>query len=455
MRLFFFTVFIGLNVFSQKIYLGDITGYQNSSLDTLRQEFHVYLDDRILTIDLFNFEKRSRPIALDKGLSQEFPYFVLPEIWVQNEVHFLYPSGGLVYRIENDTIKRIDHSFDHNMQYGTSVFEHEGTIFKYGGYGFWSDRDFFTYYDKTLMEWEVYHPIKSEIIPKGRYGHYYIKDHDKFHVFGGTRTDPDNRRKKIDYNEAWSFDFKNKEWLFLGTHDKITEPFMRVPYQNKLLLLKTNGMTVIDIDSNTRAVYEHSPISAQITENHKVIYHNAKFYLLITNTTGSYLNIIDEAEFFGETIEQSNFYKNQAYWLKRGGIFFLVMLIIILIFWLIKKNFVSRNKIKLLDNGLRYHLKFTEFDQESMAIIRLLLNEEEVSSSKILQIVEKPQYSPAHNERIKVQKIKDINIKISALLRSNEDMITSFKSSQDRRIRLYKIHRENFDVKGMTKHRKT
>ena len=48
-------------------------------------------------------------------------------------------------------------------------------------------------------------------------------------------------------------------------------------------------------------------------------------------------NIIEEAEFFGETIEQTNFYKNQAYWLKRGGIFFLVMLIIILIFWLIKK----------------------------------------------------------------------------------------------------------------------
>ncbi len=455
MRLLFLLVFISLNAFSQKIELDDMSHYQNSSLDTLRQEFHVYLDDRILTIDLFNFEKRSRPIALDKGLSPEFPYFMLPEIWVQNEVYFVSPSGGLVYRIENDTIKRIDHSFDHNMQYGTSVFEHEGTIFKYGGYGFWSDRDFFTYYDKTSMEWEVYHPIRSEIIPKGRYGHYYIKDHDKFHVFGGTRTDPDNRRKKIDYNEAWSFDFKNKEWLFLGTHDKITEPFMRVPYQNKLLMLKTNGMTVIDIDSNTRTVYEYSPVSAQITENHKVIYHNAKFYLLITNITGSYLYIIKETDFFGEMAEQAQFYKNQAYWLKQGSLYILVMALIIFAFWLIKKNFIARNKIKLLDNGLRYHLKFTEFDPESMAIIRLLLSEEKVSSSQILHIVEKEQYSPAHNERIKVQKINDINIKIATLLGVKHDLIINFKSSQDRRIRLYKISKTNFDLKGMDKPKKS
>jgi hypothetical protein len=86
-----------------------------------------------------------------------------------------------------------------------------------------------------------------------------------------------------------------------------------------------------------------------------------------------------------------------------------------------------------------------------MAIIRLLLSEKEVSSSKILQIVEKEQYSPAHNERIKVQKINDINIKIATLLGIKNDLITNFKSSQDRRIRLYKIVKEYFRIKPSLK----
>ena len=115
-------------------------------------------------------------------------------------------------------------------------------------------------------------------------------------------------------------------------------------------------------------------------------------------------------------MKQTSFYKNQDYWLKQGATYVLLMGLIVLIFWSIKKNFINRNKIKLLDNGLRYHLKFTEFDIESMKIIKLLLSEDEVASSRILQIVEKEQYSPAHNERIKVQKINDINIKVATLL---------------------------------------
>ena len=144
MRLLFLLVFISLNAFSQKIELGDMTHYQNSSLDLLRQEFNVYLDNKILTIDLYNFEKRIKPVILDKSLPAGPKYLSLQLLQVQNSIYFIHGSGGLVYTLANDTLIRIDNSFDHGMQYGSPVFEHEGTIFKYGGYGFWSMRDFFT-----------------------------------------------------------------------------------------------------------------------------------------------------------------------------------------------------------------------------------------------------------------------------------------------------------------------
>lgn len=446
MRLLFLIVFISLNAFSQKIPLGDITGYQNSSLDTLKQEFYVYLDDHMLTIDLYNFDKTITPLALEESLPRGQKYLTGTPFWLQNTLYFQHGAGGIMYSIENDTIKRIDNSFDHGMQYGAPVFEHNGTIFKYGGYGFWSVRDFFTYYDRLQNEWEVFSPIKSKTIPQGIAFSYFIKNQEAFYIFGGTTVNPDNRREQFKNNEVWFFDFMKTTWSLKGKHDQIEEANIRVPYNKKLLLIQENQITTIDIEKNVKTSYNHGTISAQLKGRNYLSYAQGKFYTVLANQTGAYLIIIEEKDFFGEKIKETKFYKNQSYWLKQGGIYSLVISLIILTLWFLKKKFVDRNKIKILDNGLRYHLQYTELDPESMDIIRLLLSEKEVSSSKILQIVEKEQYSPAHNERIKVQKINDINIKVATLLGIKDDVITNFKSSQDRRIRLYKISKEYFHV---------
>ena len=81
----------------------------------------------------------------------------------------------------------------------------------------------------------------------------------------------------------------------------------------------------------------------------------------------------------------------------------------------------------------------------------MLLRKKEVPAHHRYHPVEKDQYSPAHNERIKVQKINDINIKVATLLGITDDLITNFKSSQDRRIRLYKISKEHFIIKSSLK----
>ena len=88
--------------------------------------------------------------------------------------------------------------------------------------------------------------------------------------------------------------------------------------------------------------------------------------------------------------------------------------------------------------------KFTECDEETMQILHLLLSEKSIPSSEILKIVEKEQFSPAHNERIKVQKVNDLNIKLQTLFGEKEAMIKSVKSKEDRRIRVYTLDRTYF-----------
>ena len=82
-----------------------------------------------------------------------------------------------------------------------------------------------------------------------------------------------------------------------------------------------------------------------------------------------------------------------------------------------------------------------------MAIIRLLLDKKEVSSHEILTIVESVEYSAAHNERIKVQKLKDINLKVKSLIGAKEDVVKSEMSKNDKRIRVYSISKELFFIK--------
>ena len=450
MRLLFLIVFIGLNAFSQKINLGDFRGYQNSSLDTLNNTFELYFIDRMLSIDLDNFEKTYTHLYYGDNVGQQEGRLSSLTIKTKDDLYFINGSGGMVYIVKNDTVIRTDNSFDHQMQHGACWFEHNNTAFAYGGYGFWSDREFFTYYDPKQNEWEVYHPINSKIIPRGTSRSQFIKESESFHVFGGEYIDPNNRRARIMNDEVWTFNFTTNKWLYLGKHEPLDEFMKKVQYKNTLLLIGLNQMTGIDVKNNLKTTYQHSPISAQKTGFRSMHYANGKFYIIMGNITGVYLNIVEEEDFFGKKIEQTGFYKNQDYWLKQGATYVLLMGLIVLIFWSIKKNFINRNKIKLLDNGLRYHLKFTEFDIESMKIIKLLLSEDEVASSRILQIVEKEQYSPAHNERIKVQKINDINIKVATLLGVKTDLITNFKSPQDRRIRLYQIAKAYFNLRGFS-----
>lgn len=121
--------------------------------------------------------------------------------------------------------------------------------------------------------------------------------------------------------------------------------------------------------------------------------------------------------------------------------------VLIVLFFLIRNIVIKikrRNKIILLENGLHYKNKFTEFDQKSMEVIKILLSEKEISSSKILKILEEKQYSPAHNERIKIQKLDEINVRIKDMLGINYEIINSKKADLDRRIRMYSIKGDLF-----------
>jgi len=435
MRLIFLLLFISLSSYSQRVLIEDQKSLKGVVIDSLNNQYLLYYQDHYEKINLETFERRS--LDLFNGGNLFYPMII------DKVNYFITTEGGIVSVLKNDTIKRIDRSFNHLMQHGAKVFSYKSKIYKYGGYGFWSDRNFFTYFDDKTKEWEVVDPINSKSIPDGTHGGYHIKFGDDIYFFNGFKINPYRRKEKILSNEVWKFNLKDHQWKFLGKTPLI-KPSPYTKYNNSILIKGLDNITKIDVIHNKITLYEHGLFSSRFVDTYPAYFVNNKVYCFINERGKLYLHAIDEKSFFGEITSEKAFYKNYTWWIKVAMIYILIPFLILLITRKSLKIYNKRKKIVLLDNGLRSKNKFTEFDPESMEIMKLLLSKDEIYSNQILNIVEKEQYSPAHNERIKVQKLNEINFKVKTLLQINEDIISSNKSKIDKRIRIYKILSEYF-----------
>lgn len=444
MRLLFLTLFLGLYGYSQNFPTKYSSTIEQFALDSTNNRILFFYPNYYKTLNLKSFKLDSLPLSNKKGIFlKEFKTIIIKGI-----PYFISLNGGLVYTLKNDSIIRIDNSFEHRMQYGSQLFVKNDTIFRYGGYGFWSVRDFFIYYDKDhSKEWEIPQHFHPKTIPEGTFYGYHIQTKKAIYFFYGHKVDKYNRLiNNIENKEVWKFNLIEKKWLYLGiTNTKLnTEDYASIPYGDKLILLNGEKIVLIDVLKNKFTEFSTTALSNKLSTIINPIYYNHKFYGFLGFNTKLNFGVINEADFFGNKITEQYFYYNYTWWAK---IIFLVIISPLLFFFVFKKLIVfykKLHKIVLLENGLKYERQVVEFDIESMQILNSLISEIEVTSNSILKIVEKSHFSPAHNERIKVQKINEINLKVQTLLHINEDVITSIKSVSDRRIRIYKIAKKFF-----------
>jgi hypothetical protein len=57
-------------------------------------------------------------------------------------------------------------------------------MYMYGGYGFWSFKNYTTYYDFSSNQWELFR-TQSEIQPRSRWKPVYDLKNNKLYVLGG------------------------------------------------------------------------------------------------------------------------------------------------------------------------------------------------------------------------------------------------------------------------------
>jgi cell division protein FtsL len=406
-------------------------------LDSINHQIIYHTSTSIHRLDLSSLKIiSSREIKNSKTSS-------FSTILKRNKLLFLENRGGDILALNsNDSLVKIDNSNISNFFIGSSIFIKKDTIFKHGGYGYWTQSNFLTYYEDFTKEWQIYPISQKSEIPPDIASHASLIIDDSYYFFGGASISENGSRVVSNLNEeVWCYNFKEKKWRIIGTflRDNIIPIYTSFTKGSSLFILDDKKQLYeIDLLSNLITKYKIAPILYRFIKEIKPIYYKGLVYFL--DDLGN-INKISITELTKEVEEITVFYKNQNF-LQIVLIVTFFSIVFFIIFYSFKE-YENNKKLKLLENGIRFKNKFIELEELSIAIIRMV-EREEAELSKVYDLVKKNHLSKIQNERIKNQFIDQINMKLSVLTGEKEDFLIVSKSSFDKRYKTISINKSIF-----------
>ena len=433
--------------FSQTLVVSD-ADLINTYTSIENERMYLFYTDKLVDVNLNDFSTKD---VLYDSSNIDLKYFI--PVSVNFKYYFLDPLGGGVYLFENHKFKRIDTSYKHRMQIESSVFTYKNGIYKYGGYGFWSNRNFITKFNFETNQWDFVTHLNSKELPSGSHKSIVKMIEDDLYVYGGLKVNEFNPNIIEDNNEIWKFNFINKVWKKLGVNNlqkDITVNNMKINYGNKSLFFdrKTNTSSHIDFINNTLLTYKNSTLLNSLSSLPISFFYKNKFYLFIKENPSSTIIVLktrNEDEILGEIIDHKSFYRNESVILISMVIIGSI-LILIVIYKVIRGENKKRNKLSLkFKNKVKFKNKEVDLDDISYEIVKILVHNEFVLSKDILPLLKNPHIDYAHSTRIMRDTLFQINFKLKTLIKSEIDVIVIKKSDYDKRIKQYSINKSLFE----------
>ena len=397
-----------------------------------KNSFNIYSYDGALKNSFFVSDeiiKDLKPNVDEQSFSKRFKIFTKEF----DNIKIVSVGGGQVYKVVNDTLKREDFSFNHKMSFDSAVFVKNDTIYKFGGYGFWSSRNFFTYFDNSSKEWE-FHASNSMLLPPPIHNFNYKLLDEEFIITNGYSPNVNTGTKNQIVSDIWKYNFTDRKWDNLGVsnlpkYDNIIEIDNDVFYARKL---KTMDFIFVDYLNNIFYDVETANTSFPVNGINSII----KGDTLYAYKEGNFLKKpYRELIYTSKGITEKRIYLRSIELINGLGLssFTLVALLISCILFL---KYRQNQKPRITQLGLRF--KGTSYDmlESEKNIIKAIISKEEVMSQEIYDLVENDNLSYPQNNKIKNDTIKKINNKLEKVLGIKE-FIKSKKLPEDARVLVY------------------
>lgn len=148
--------------------------------------------------------------------TKDFPYNYFN---IKGKNYLVYTGCGEVYEFRNDSIIRIDNSFQHKNQFGSCSFVYKDEIYYFGGYGLFTYKNILTKFDFKTKEWELIKYNDYKNIPQPRDKAISFVKGDYFYLLSGYsenyETDQVTGAGKQLF-DIWKLNLKTKVWEYLG-----------------------------------------------------------------------------------------------------------------------------------------------------------------------------------------------------------------------------------------------
>ena len=381
---------------------------------------------------------------IDFKLRNHIPFYL------NDKILFLNRGSGLLYEYRNDSIIRIDKSFDDKSRNHSLNLVYNNNLYRFGGYGYFENTNLLISYDHLESnQWDIVkYKGYQKIIPFSNVGfHFMVKN--KLHIIGfESSTGNFQNERKYNHN-GFIYDFDNKTILdVFKVNPKIKKPDSYIDLNNKYVLIfypSINKILIIKKDDYSVSEYTMSlRESSLVNKRHTKfgVYEDEIFYISRNVNDEIYIQSMD----LKSIIENSS--PLNIYIFKDNSLIYQIsmligfFLFITFVFILIRNK--NKNKNKLHINGPVLFINKTRIleDEKSVKIISILLNNTSVTNSELNDNFSSNGLNLNHINREKNKFINHLNIKLSSYL--DQDFITREKDKYDKRMIIFKINKDLF-----------
>jgi len=352
--------------------------------------------------------------------------------------------GGEILEIRGDSIFRIDNSYKHKLQYGSLEFIRNDTIFRYGGYGFFENRNFFTYYNREINGWEFFN-IKGEIIPEELSSFFYYITKDNIYILGGKIYDKFNNDITYKNYNSYKFDFETKKWEYLGKLNNHIKMYLTIPLDNDTFFSfnEQNGNILkININSNLIEEFYKTPTTKKIqTSFLKPFVHKDKLHFFNHENNKLNFNSISIKDFESSLVkkESRKIYKSSDWILI---LIYLGLIVFVSSIILMMKRIA--NKIIKINDLYFFNFKKLTFRGKEEILFNVIYNQsrinKKIDNRTITEIFYDENLNYGTINRRKNESINKLNDKHKILLKTTKDIILREKSEIDKREIFYSIN---------------
>ena len=410
----------------------------NLLLDSLRNQIIHITNDSLIRLDANNLKVlATQKILRPKRLLGFHP------IIKENKLIFIDKQGGDVFKLtEKDSLARIDTSDIKNFLIGSSVFVKNDTLFRHGGYGYWSSSNFFIYLDKATEEWEIYNISDTSSEARAVHSHLSINTGDKFYFFGGYSVSHNGGRNSFSNNEVWSFNFQTKNWRFLGkskANFSGSDPDSFFIIDKSLYIINVLGRLFrVDVLENELTEFKINPFIYLFKNYVNPVFYKDHLYYL--NKKG-FVKKVPFKTLTNKVLKTTDFYEKEK---SSNPVLISIGFIFLCFFGVIIYEYLKlRNSIVILEKGLKYKSKSVKLDSVAISIFEMVIKKE-VEFSELTKLVRKEHLSKIQNERNRNQYLEHINLQIKLLTGYKSDILIISKSTFDARYKSVIFNKEAY-----------